>query len=305
MGYNENHFFHVETIVMAMLLNEMEIFYYVVKLGAFSKAARQLNVSNSHVSKKIEKLEQDLGAKLLSRSTRKLTVTEAGERFYQHCERLIEEASMGYNAVNELSQQPSGLLKITAPPALALTVLSPIISQFMRCYPQIKIRLQCDSRVQDIISEGFDLAIRATALQDSNLVARKITTFDNIGVATPQYLTRHGQPQSMADLQQHRLGLYHEYQHHDTLIVNNKTQSAQTVFSCNSLNMVLDMTLASQCISLQPDYMVKPLITAKKLKPILANSKTHSSIYAVYPSREFIPLKLSLFLATLTNFQSA
>lgn len=283
-----------------MLLNEMEIFYYVVKLTSFSKAAQQLNVSNSHVSKKVDKLESELEVKLLTRTTRKLTLTEVGQTFYEHCAGIIEEANEAYAAVSELRSEPFGLLKITAPPAFGLFVLPPIISAYMKRYPRVKVRLELETRASDIVAEGFDLALRAMPLKDSNLIALKLLEVHSVLVATPTYLKQYGKPKKPTDLEMHRLALYGEYRAQRTLEIDQQVVPIDVYFESNSLHMIHQMTLNSLCLSLQPTYMVKYELESKKLIRVLEGHQLNSTmLYAVYPERKFMPLKLRLFLEML------
>ena len=283
-----------------MLLNEMEIFYYVVKLTSFSKAARQLNVSNSHISKKVDKLETELEAKLLTRTTRRLTLTEVGKTFYEHCARLVEDATEGYAAVSELRDEPFGLLKITAPPAFTLSVLPPIIVAYMKRYPRVKVRLELETRASDIISEGFDLAIRAIPLKDSNLIGQKLFEVESILVATPKYLKQYGKPRTPAELESHHMALYGEYRAQNVIEIDHQAVPVDIYFESNNLHMIRQMTLDSLCMSLQPLYMVAPELKHKQLVQVLEkNQFSKITLYAVYPEREFMPLKLRLFLEML------
>ena len=159
-----------------MLLNEMEIFYYVVEQHSFSKAAERLHVSKSFISKKITRLERELKTRLIARSTRKLTLTQAGDSFYRYCAHVVQAAEKGYAMMHELQGKPAGLLKVSIPPALALNLLSPVFSEFLTQYPEVILDIQLDSRLVDLVKEGYDLALRSAILESSNLIAKKIFT---------------------------------------------------------------------------------------------------------------------------------
>src|SRR3990167_8304048 len=162
-----------------MLINEMALFYEVVQLKSFSQAAEKLKVSKSYVSKRINKLENNLQVKLLNRSTRKLSLTEEGEIFFQHCQNLAENAKQGYEAIHNRQNKPTGVLKISVPPAFALHVLTPPLIQFSEQYPEIELRVNLENQLVDIIKEGYDLVVRSAILPDSNLIAQPLVTLQN------------------------------------------------------------------------------------------------------------------------------
>jgi DNA-binding transcriptional LysR family regulator len=140
-----------------MLLNEMEIFYYVVDFKSFSRAAQQLNVSKSFISKRITFLENELKTKLLLRSTRNITLTEAGHVFFKQCEKVIVEARKSYQLIDTFHQDPVGTLKISVPIAFGLHLLPSVIANYTEKYPDIKLDIDCENRLVDVIKDGYDL----------------------------------------------------------------------------------------------------------------------------------------------------
>lgn len=171
-----------------MLTNEMILFYHVVRLKSFSQAAEKLKVSKAFVSKHITQLEKELKVRLLLRNTRQLRLTEAGEIFYLQCEKLFELAQHSYEDMANLRNQPSGTLKITAPPALAIHLLIKPLAEYQQRYTDVDLNVILESQLVDLIQQGYDLAIRSAILPDSNLVARKLASLNYWLCATPEYL---------------------------------------------------------------------------------------------------------------------
>ena len=176
----------------------MLVFAKVVQAGSFIGASRELDLPKSTVSRRVSELEARLGARLLQRTTRKLSLTDVGRTFYQHAARVVAEAEEAERTVNEMQAVPRGLLRVTMP--LNFGFLAPLITGFMRRFPEVPIELVGTSRVVDLVEEGFDVAIRAGELSDSSLVARSLGTLKSYLVASPGYLRRHGMPKRPEDL---------------------------------------------------------------------------------------------------------
>jgi len=181
----------------------MAAFARVVEAGSFTAAARELELSIPVVSKRIGELERKLGTRLLHRTTRKLSLTEAGSAFYQHCARLVEEAKLAEEAVARLNEAPRGLLRITAPASFGSHQLARVIPAFLECYPEVRIEMLLSDRIVDLADEGFDLAIRLTNNPQPNLVARRLMTTSKQVCASPAYWRKHGKPRTPGDLAQH------------------------------------------------------------------------------------------------------
>lgn len=290
-----------------MLLNEMEIFYYVVALKSFSKTADKLSVSKSFISKAISKLENELKARLLIRTTRKLTLTEAGEKFYRHCEKIVEEGNKGYSFINESLEKPSGNLKISVPPALGMNLLAPMFSQFLKKYPEINLDVALESRVIDLIGENYDLALRVAKLEDSNLIAQKIFTIKSVICATPKYLKSHGIPRNHSDIRKHNFAIY-SYSKNAKSIRLSKNQVPYVVpiagnFLSNQLDLIKKMVLCHSCMAFLPEFMVQEEIKKSQIKICLPDYViSESPLYIIYSEKEFMPIKVKLFLEMLKEF---
>lgn len=176
-----------------MDLNEIFVFSKVVEAGSFVGASRELAMPKSTVSRKISELEERLGARLLQRTTRKLSLTDVGRTYYQHAARVVAELEEAQRAVTRMQETPRGMLRVTMP--LNFGFLAPIVATFMRRYPEIQLELIGTDRVIDLVEEGFEIAIRAGELADSSLVARSLGTLRSYLVASPDFLRRNGSPQ--------------------------------------------------------------------------------------------------------------
>jgi DNA-binding transcriptional LysR family regulator len=183
--------------------NDMLTFARVVDAGGFSEASRRMGTSKSSVSKAIARLEASLGARLLNRSTRKLSVTEIGAAFYEHCAVIAEEVAQAAEIASQLQSEPSGVLRITAPVAFGRLHVAPAVVAYLARYPMVKVDMSVTDRIVDLVGEGFDLAIRITREPHPQLVARELAPARRVVCATPEYFARYGVPQTPADLARH------------------------------------------------------------------------------------------------------
>ncbi len=179
-------------------LERMAIFARVVEAKSFSAAARRLNLSKSLVSKQVSQLEKSLGARLLNRTTRALSLTEAGAVFYEHCSRIVEELAEAKLAVGRLNSEPRGRLRISAPVAFGRLHIGTVLPEFLAAYPDLKIDMVTTDRFVDLAEEGYDVVVRIADQPAPNLVARKLAPVNRKMVATPDYFSRYGVPQTPA-----------------------------------------------------------------------------------------------------------
>ena len=192
-----------------MDLNHVAVFIRVVELESFTAAANQLGLPKSSVSRTVTRLEEDLGVRLLQRTTRQLHLTEAGHAYYERARLALSGLEEAASAASNLGTEPRGIVRVTAPPDLGVLNLAELVARFARKHPLVHIELSLTSRFVDLVAEGFDLALRAGKLKDSSLVARKIGS-DSLGLfAAPAYLRRRGRPKSFAELADHDCVLFH------------------------------------------------------------------------------------------------
>lgn len=184
-------------------LNDMIIFVKVVERGSFTAAARALNLPKTTVSRKVRDLEDRLGARLLNRTTRRLALTEAGTVYYEHSRDIAKDIDAAEEAVHELEGRPRGWLRVTAPHAFGVVVLTPILLEFQRRYPDVHIDLVLSNECLDLLAEEIDVAIRYGDLADSSMVARRLATYPSRIYASRSYLARHGEPRDPEDLRDH------------------------------------------------------------------------------------------------------
>ena len=180
-------------------LNDIVVFARVVEAGSFVGAARVTGIPKSTVSRKVSELEARLGARLLQRTTRSLTLTDVGQTFFRHAQRVVAEVEEAARAVTVMQEAPRGLVRVTLP--LNVGFFAPIVASFMRQHPQVQVELVGTDRVVDLVAEGFDLAIRAGDLEDSSLVARRLGKLESYLVASPAFVRRHGVPKEPADVE--------------------------------------------------------------------------------------------------------
>ena len=191
-----------------MDLDGIAIFVKVVQAGSFTGAARLLGVPNTTVSAKVARLEKRLGVTLIQRTTRKLHITPAGRAYFERCVRGLEEIESAEAEVSLAADEPRGLLRITAPGDVAQAMLPPIVSRFLHRYPHTRVEVLVANRVVDLVAEGVHLAIRAAALRDSSLVARRIRPFSAGLWASRPYLQRKGTPKTPSELAEHTILLF-------------------------------------------------------------------------------------------------
>ncbi|MGH8455761.1 MAG: LysR family transcriptional regulator [Stenotrophobium sp.] len=287
-------------------LAHMVTFARVVKAGSFAGAARHLKVTSSVASKHVAKLEQALGVRLLNRSTRKLSLTEAGAAYYEHCARIVGEVESSQRALAELQAVPRGLLRVTVPVPVAST-LGPLLREFLERYPEIQLDLDASNRVVDLAEEGFDVAIRFARTLPPNVVARLLLSMRLHLYASPQYLQRAGVPQHPTDLSRHNclivpvampdsIWRFTRGGERVEVSVHGRLQS-------NTVEALRDLVLGGTGVTLLPDNMAENDIREGRLMPLLTDWEVEPivTLYAVYlPTRHLAP-KLRVFVDFLVE----
>ncbi|OWJ64779.1 LysR family transcriptional regulator [Inquilinus limosus] len=267
----------------------MIVFAQVVDSRSFSAAAARLGLSKSAVSKQIAKLEDRLGARLLNRTTRTLSPTDAGQDFYERCLRVAREVEEAERAITHLSAEPRGLLRLNAPASFGREYLAPLVPEMLARWPELRIEVLFEDRFVDVVAEGFDLVIRITRLQDSSLVARRIASCRRLLCAAPSYLERRGVPRSPADLLQHDCMLYSYATDQNEWEFVGPDGRLETVrvdgrLRANNAEVTLAALRAGAGLALSPDFIVGPDIAAGRLVPLLTGYENpFGAIYAVWP----------------------
>ncbi|MDB1125819.1 LysR family transcriptional regulator [Vibrio algarum] len=289
--------------IKSTLLDGMAIFAQVVKLGSFTLAADVSGHSTSYISKEVSKLEARLGVRLLHRTTRSLSLTPEGELYYQRCQQIIEDAEQAENAIIGKQGEPHGLLRVSCPMSYGLSNLSPVLSRFIDGYPKIKLDLELNDRKVDLISDGFDVVIRAAQrLEDSSLISRKITRSEALVLASPRYLSKHGTPKHPYDLDRHKIISYSNLKQPNVWIfddVNGEQIQVHVdshVLTNNSM-LEVELAVADQGIFRIPRFALKDELETGKLVELFENwPKPSIGIYMVYPSRKHMSAKVRSFI---------
>ena len=289
----------METIEGAKMdhLAEMAAFARVVDAKSFSAAARGLGISKSAVSKQVTKLENKLGARLLNRTTRHLSLTEVGAAVYAHCAHIVAESEAAVLAAHHLSATPRGVLKISAPIAFGKQHIALAMADFLGNYSEVSVQLVLTDRFVDLAEEGFDLAIRLTQKPGLNLVARKIAPVHYVVCASPGYVKRMGKPRTPQELTRHNC-LFYAYQSTQDRWSFEGTEGNITVqvkgnFQVNSSEAIREALLMGLGIGLVPTFTVGQDLKSGILLPLLKKYRTagfNRNIYAVYlPNRTLSP----------------
>jgi len=273
-------------------LNGMRVFAQVVEAKTFSAAADKLGMSKSLASRHVSALERSLSVKLLNRSTRKLSLTEAGALFYEHCARIVQEAELAEQRLTRTQSEPAGLVRVTAVPAFALRHVLPALAEFYQKYPKIRVSLSCSNRALDLGDEGFDLGIRVSFAPAPNLVARKLAVNRSVLCASPAYLERHGIPRRIEDLRKHECVLFPPLAPKGvwTFRRDKRKYSVQVagLFETDEVDAVRAAVAAGLGIGILPVYMVGDALRQRQLVPLLRRFQVvpESAIYLVYlPNR--------------------
>ncbi|MDO5103305.1 MAG: LysR family transcriptional regulator [Lautropia sp.] len=269
-------------------LNSMRVFCRVVELGSFTRAAEALDMSTAMASKHLKHLEDHVQARLLNRSSRRLSLTEAGAAYHEQCLLALQTLDEARENARQGAITPQGLLKLTMPVWCATPRMAKLLADYQRAYPQVRLSLHLDSQHTDLVAHGMDLALRVTARPEPNLIVRPLATVPFDWVASPDYLARHGMPKNIDDLNQHLTVLP------DYTAIN---LPATCVAESNSSLMLHQLTLAGMGIAYLPDWLTTDDLAHGKLQriPTLPSRGTHR-LYAVYLDRAYLSAKVRSFI---------
>jgi DNA-binding transcriptional LysR family regulator len=284
----------------------MLTFAHVVKLGSFSKAAGRLGSTPSVVSKHIAKLEQEVGAKLLQRSTRSLSLTEAGRAYHEHCARILDEVEAARDALAELHAVPRGVVRVTAGPAIVLRFIVPGLADFHRRYPEVRLEVEASNRVADFLHEGLDIAIRATSSPPSFLVAKKLARLTMVACASPAYLAERGAPKVPEDLPSHDCltlavgakGMAWRFRKGK----HKREQPIEPLYRSDSSEPIQLLARNGLGIALLPRFMADEDLESGRLLRVLPGWECEdaSDLYAIYAPHRHMPPKIRAFVAFIT-----
>ncbi|QRM31443.1 LysR family transcriptional regulator [Microvirga sp. VF16] len=286
-------------------LEDLRSFVEAVESGGLNRAAARLGVSKSILSRRITRLEADLGTRLLTRSTRGISPTEAGLEFKARCERILADLEEARDAVTQQGQSVRGRLRLSAPMALGVRHLAPVLTDLACAHPDLELDVSYTDRVVDLIGERFDAAIRIGSLRDSSLVARRIAPVHAVVVASPDYLSRHGTPSRPQDLTAHECLIYTGVVVPEWHFQSGKRRIAirpQGRLRSDSGEAILQWVIAGLGIADAPSFMVSDAIESGALVPLLLDySRPEYGIHVVRPPGSHVPGKVRVLIDTLVE----
>lgn len=288
-------------------MSRFDDLYWLVEVldaGSFTAAAEKHNVSNAAVSKRIKLLEERLGVKLLIRSTRRIRATEAGELFYKRGKSLLDEFRELEQNVVSTSETLTGNIRVNAPLSFGLKKLVNPVNHFLTLYPDVTINMQLDDGFIDIQNNDYDLVIRIGKLEDSSIVAQRISSASLVCCASSDYLEKNGNPQCPKDLAMHNCMIYDQGSsfHKWRFSVEGQSQviSVAGNLLSNSGDLLADSVRNGYGVGYLPDFIIDESLKTGEVQTIL-QAYTHDAvnIYALYPSRHFLPLKIKRLIEFL------
>lgn len=286
-------------------LTAMAIFAKVVEARSFTRAAGELQLSKATVSKAVMGLEERFGARLLNRTTRRLSLTEVGAAFYARCSSIVAEAAAAEESISQLSAAPRGRLRVTAPLSFGYLHLAPLIPEFMEVYPNIDLDMDLTDTFVDLVDGGYDLAVRVGRLKDSRLVARKLAPCRFAVCGAPSYFERHGTPRTPRDLPGHACMRYSNLASQDDWRFDGPDGPVSVRirgrFRTNNGDALRAAAVRGAGILYTPTFIVGDDIRAGRLTEILPDYRWETAVHAVYPAGRHVPAKLRVFVDFLAE----
>jgi DNA-binding transcriptional LysR family regulator len=287
--------------------SELEFFVLVARHGSLSAAARALDLTPPAATKRLAQLEQRLGVQLVHRTTRSISLTSEGETYLRHATRILAEIREMEDDVSSTRNTPRGLLRVNATLGFGRTTIAPLISQFVRRYPDVEVQVDVTDRPIDLVESGFDLAIRFGTLPDRRLNARRIMTNRRFLCASPRYLARHGTPTSLADLASHRCIIHRQnddaygiwrFTHRD----HTEVVKVHGGLSSNDGDIVLGWALDGHGILIRSEWDAAKYLESGRLKIVLPEFALPSAdLFVYYPSRANLPVRMRAFIDFLVE----
>ena len=288
-------------------LETLQTFIAVVEAESISSAASHLGLAKSAVSRRLQELEGLLKTQLIYRSTRSFSLTPEGSQFYLKCLQIIEDLNDAEASVSKHSSSLIGTLRVTAPMSFGILQMAPLITDFLSAHKDLKLELELNDRMVDIVAENFDIGIRISKFEDTALIGRKISTISHIAVASPSYLKKMGTPKSPGDLAGHKGIVYSNKDPKDYWQFNAKKPNSKvdiSKISCslkiNNGDAIREAAISGLGIALLPSFIVDRAISDGKLKVILKDyQKSPVYLYAIYSSKKNTSAKVVAFVECL------
>ncbi|KLN62262.1 hypothetical protein WH96_01695 [Kiloniella spongiae] len=291
-----------------MNLNEMAVFASVVEHESFTAAAKALGISKSAVSKQVSRLEDRLGIRLLNRTTRRLSLTEAGRLFSEKCQAVIDVAEQAEYTVSRLSSTPRGLLKVNAPMSFGIKCMAPMLADFRVQYPEIEIDLILNDQMVDLVEEGFDVGVRIGRLMDSRLIAKKISDCGMSVIAAPSYFKKGHASVIPAELSGYNFLHYSNLNRISGLKLSGKHGAVAVPLtsdlSANNGDFILSAVQEGIGFACMPNFICHDAIKERRVVKILPDWEvdTDNAIYVVYPVNRNLPPKARVFIDFITDY---
>jgi DNA-binding transcriptional LysR family regulator len=281
---------------------EIELFVQVAETGSLSRAAEALDLSNAAASRHLSALEERLGARLVERNTRRLYLTDTGQEFFSRAKVILTDLKDAESVANATSLNPAGVLRIAASLSFSMHHIAPLLREYTQRYPNVTVHIESANRYTDIIDNNIDVAIRTREIEpDSNITIRRLSETRRILAASPRYLAQHGVPQTLADLQQHKLLIYTHANNPNELRFTRDGQTTtltvKGVLDANDGQILRVAALDGLGILIQPSYIVYEDIVAGRLVPVLdAWDLPRLIVNLAYPSRKHLSAKVRTFI---------
>jgi len=288
-------------------LTAIQVFAQVVEAGSFAKAAERLGLSTSATSRQVAELEAHLQARLLNRTTRRVSLTESGRAFYERAVQLLADLSEAEAEASSAAVVPRGTIRLTTSVNFGVRHVAPAIAEFLRRHPEVRFDVSLSDRVVDLVEEGFDLAIRVGTPGADNLVARRLGETRLVPCASPDYLARHGAPSTPEDLARHNCFTYEYVSPRQVWRFRDRAGAERTVRVSGSLHsnngdLLAEVAAHGAGIVFEPAFIVGPDVRAGRLVPLLQDFvPAPLPIYAMYPSRKHLSAKVRRFVEFLVE----
>jgi DNA-binding transcriptional LysR family regulator len=292
----------MQELLEAGSLEELTAFVAVGEAGSFAGAATRIGRDASVVSRRVSQLEQRLGVRLLSRTTRRVSLTEVGALYFRRIQAILDELVSASTEASDFAASPQGVLKISVPVTFGRQWIAPSFASFLAKHPHIRIDAHFTDRIVDVIADGFDVAIRVGVLNDSSLIAKRIASYRNILIAASSYLEARGRPRTPAELKEHAcLGFPSHPYWPDWMLTKDgqrKTLRPNCSLVADNSEVILMAALEGAGIALLPDWLAGPSVTARKLIQVLPGwtGKGEGGVYAILPPGRLVPTKTRLFV---------
>ena len=288
------------------LFSNIELFTKTIEAGSFSELGRQLHMAPSSISRQINSLEKELGVRLIQRTTRKISLTEAGQIYYERVSKILGDLDDAQQAISQLQAKPKGILRINAAIPFGERKLVPVIPDFLSRYPELRIDLTLEDRAIDLVEARVDLAIRIGKLDDSSIVARKLADNKFVVCGSKQYFATHGQPHVPEDLLHHNCIINKNVYNSNTWQFR-KDNSMQNIaisgnFQSNTGGAVYRATMSHLGIAVLPTWFIGEDVKQGLLQTVLEDYEvslpalTQSGIFALYPAGQYLPPKVRVFI---------